>query len=120
MLPLAATGVAASAVLLLWPRDCSFDSDTWASARKVSGSDARFEAIRDELRTLVECEKLDGLTREEVHGLLGRQDRARDGGRSWFYDTGIPEPRSDYPGLEVDFDPSGRVTRARVPGFIEP
>jgi hypothetical protein len=120
---LAAVGVAAVGAAWLWPVDCSFDADAWASARRADFS-AKFEAMSGEVRTLVECDKLGGLTRGQVRNLLGRPDHVlndkgryvSERGRLWTYGIGVPDLHSDYPSLEVKFGQSGRVTRAHVPG----
>jgi hypothetical protein len=97
--------------------DCSFDRERWAAAKYRH--DADFNAIEGELKTLVGCGTLKGRTRADVRSLLGRQDGSPRP-RVWYYNVGIPDGLSDYPGLDVAFDSRGRAVSARVPGYIEP
>jgi hypothetical protein len=104
--------------LLLEGDDCSFDRDRWAAAKHRH--DADFNAIRDDVETLVGCGTLNGRTRAEVTALLGPQDGSPRRKRVWYYNVGVPDGLSDYPGLDVTFNRRGKVTSARVPGYIEP
>jgi hypothetical protein len=121
-LPVAAIVVLSSALgyLLLRPDDCSFDQRRWNMARAVKDSSERFDLIEHELRTLVGCRKLDGKSRDEVETLIGRRNGSSERHRYWYYNVGIPDSLSDYPGLELTFSRSGRVIDARVGSYIEP
>jgi hypothetical protein len=109
---------AAVGYLSLHGKDCSFDRERWAAANHRH--DADFNLIEGELETLVGCGTLEGKTRTEVRSLIGRQDGSPRRTRVWYYNVGIPDGLSDYPGLDVTFNRRGRVVSARVPGYIEP
>jgi hypothetical protein len=109
---------AALGYLLLDGEDCSFDRDRWAAAKHRHGAD--FNAIEEDLEILVGCHTLEGKTRAEVRSLIGEQDGGRRRSRVWYYNVGVQDELSDYPGLDVTFNERGRVRSARVPGYIEP
>jgi hypothetical protein len=109
---------AAVGYLSLRGEDCSFDRERWAAAKHRH--DANFNAIEGELEKLVGCSTLEGKTRAEVRSLIGPQDGSPRQTRLWYYNVGIPDGLSDYPGLHVTFNGRGRVVSARVPGYTEP
>jgi hypothetical protein len=116
-------GVAAGLLLAgQMRRDCSFSDAAWAEARRLPGySDARFEALRPMTARLVKCEELlKGRSRSAVRAILGPPDDEASTQREWFYEIGVPDPRSDYSPLAVQFGRDGLADQARVPGFIEP
>jgi hypothetical protein len=98
--------------------DCSFDSSKWKQGRSERDLQAKFDTRAEEAEELVDCGTLDNATESEVTRLLGRPGSTTPD--YWFYDIGVPEPRSDYPQLEVRFDAAtGRVDQVLVPGHAD-
>jgi hypothetical protein len=114
-------------IVLFDPRifpGCHLDRQRWDEARELIGhgrSAEGFEKAEPEVEDIVKCDHLVyGKPRAEIIALLGRpSNRAGDNPRVFFYNVGIPEGLSDYPGLEIRFDERGMAAEASVAGYIE-
>ena len=107
LVALAAVLLAAFAVVVL-PADPgatpAFDPVVWRAQAGVETGSRRFGMIRD-----LETTKLRvGMTREEVHDLLGVPESFRPGYDGWG--LGFPPFGMDYDSYAVRYGPDGRVT----------
>jgi hypothetical protein len=101
---------------------CNLDRKRWDEARRLVSdfrSNEAFEKAEPEVEDIVKCEDLIyGKTRPEVRELLGNPGQTSNR-KFFFYNVGIPEGLSDYPGLDIRFDQGGTAVEAFVSGYIE-
>jgi hypothetical protein len=102
---------------------CSLDRDRWDESRQLVSDGRVFDAFRKaepEVEDIVKCDHLVyGKARPEVRALLGDPSSTGKQGRFFFYNVGIPDGLSDYPGLEIRFDENSSAVEASVPDYIE-
>lgn len=101
-------------------RDCSFEADEWIEGHRIERDADRYDAMKSMAEDLVKCDDLVyGKSVSEVRDLLGPPDLTFNADRSWKYEIGIPPPRSDYPGLVLEYGANRTVQSAEVSGFVE-
>jgi hypothetical protein len=114
-------------IVLFDPRifpGCDLDQQRWNEARQLVGhgrTSEGFEKAEPEVEDIVKCDRLVyGKPRAEITALLGKpSNHPGDSPHFLFYNVGIPEGLSDYPGLQIRFDESGAAVEASVPDYIE-
>lgn len=101
-------------------RDCSFEKDEWIKGHRIERDADRYDVMEPMAEDLVKCDDLVyGKSGSEVRDLLGPPDLSFNADRSWKYEIGIPPPRSNYPGLVLEYGRDRAVASAAIPGFYE-
>ena len=119
-------GVVTAWIVVFDPRifpGCDLDQSRWQEARQLVRQGRSFDAFEraePEVEDIVKCDHLVyGKSRGEVQKLLGGPDSRPGNSKPFYYNVGVPAGLSDYPGLDIRFDPDGRAAQASVSGHIE-
>lgn len=106
--------------------ECAFDSARWLDAKQSTASDVHFHTLRQAMaRDLVERVLKPGMSREELHALLGTSSRwpifdaaAWWGAEDEAFWLGKPDQLVETGDvwLWLDFDAGGKLARAKIVG----